>query len=226
MERQTFNKSGGPTVLVVLGLGNRLDGECERWLVDRLTDADYRVHAVELPTEIASFDRQYRIPVQRVADEQQPDAVLSHSLGGLVAAYLETDARAVYLAPWWGIYEGKVSVWERWLVPRLPTSRPILPTKTGCDELGEHLSEEGWAAVPERVSPMFITAVYRAQQARPSIDDDAVVFVSPTDTVVSIRAIGEAVAADRIHLYDGGHQLFSSAGRRRAVEAVLAALSS
>lgn len=224
MDSRTFNESGAPTLLFVMGVGNRLGGASERWFVDRLTGAGYRVHAIQVGVDVTDFERAYRRPVQRAHDEHEPAGVVGHSLGGLVAAFLETSAREVYLAPWWGIYEGKVADWERWLVPRLPIRARILPSKTRRDEIGDHLSDEAWAEIPKRISPAFITEVYRAQRARPPIDDDATVFVSLEDTVVSLRAIGAAVRSDRIRLYGGEHQLFSAAGREAAVEDVLAVL--
>lgn len=225
MISQSFNESGEPTILFVMGLGNRVAGDNERWIIDRLTDAGYRVHAIQLPTEITDFEREYRVPVQRLHDERDPAVVLSHSLGGLVTAFLETSARQVYLSPWWQIYEAKVSSWERWLVPRLPIRARVLPVKTGREEIGEYLPDEAWERLPKRISPAFITEIYRAQQARPPISDTATVFVSLEDTIVSLRAIGAAVSPDRIYLYDGKHQLFSSRGRRAALDLVLAVLA-
>ena len=224
MDSRVFNESGEPTLLFVMGFGNRLDGDNERWFLDRLTGAGYRVRAIQLPTNIADFDRAYREPVQRIHDEDPPAGVLSHSLGGLVTAFLETSAPQVFLSPWWGIFEGKVSAWERWLVPRLPIRAPVLPIKTRRDELGEHLPDEAWESLPKRISPAFITEVYRAQQRRPPIGADAVVFASLEDTIVSLQAIGEAVSATQTTLYEGGHQLFSAAGRQEAIAAVLAVL--
>jgi pimeloyl-ACP methyl ester carboxylesterase len=221
MQSRTVGEPGAPTLLFVMGFGNRLDGASVEWFLDRLVGAGFRVHAVELPTDVADFDAEYRRPVQRVHDERDPTVVVGHSLGGLVTAYLETAARTVYLAPWWGMQPGKVSPWERWLVPRLPTRARVLPIRTRRDEIGEHLSDDEWERLPKRVSPAFATAVYRAQQTRPPVGDDAVVFVSLADTVVGLDAIGVAVPADRIRLYDGGHQLFAARGRDEAVEGVV-----
>lgn len=224
MKRRTINESGEPAILFVLGFGERVDGDDVGWFADRLADAGYRVDLVELPTNGAVFERTYLDPVQRIHDEQDPTVVLGHSLGGLVAAFLETSARSVYLSPWWGLYEGKVSEWERWLVPKLPIRRPVLPTKTRPGELGEHLSPDDWAALPKRISPVFVTEVYRAQQALPPIDDDAVVFASLEDTIVSLQAIGAAVDPEQVHLYDGGHRLYSASGREDAIDELLAVL--
>lgn len=226
MDDRICNGSGSPTLLFVLGFGNRVDGETERWFIDRLTDHGYRVHAIQLPTDIDDFHREYVGPVQRAHDDGNPAAVLGHSLGGLVTAFLKTTARNVYLSPWWGMYEGKVSAWEEWLVPRLPVRARVLPIKTRRDELGEHLSDDGWDRLPKRISPAFISAVFRAQRARPSIGDDAVVFASLEDTIVSLRAMGTAVTAGQIRLYDGGHQLFAARGRREAFEEVVTVLPS
>lgn len=226
MKSRTFNESGTPTLLFVMGFGNRVDGATEGWFIDQLTDHGYRVHAIQLATNIADFHREYVGPVQQIHDDKDPVAVLGHSLGGLVTAFLETTAREVYLSPWWGMYEGKVSAWEEWLVPRLPTRARILPIKTHRDELGTHLSDDGWDRLPKRISPVFISEVFRTQRARPSIDDDAAVFASLEDTIVSLRAMGTAVAAAQIRLYDGGHQLFAARGRQEAFDEVLAVLPS
>ncbi|WP_458189774.1 alpha/beta fold hydrolase [Haladaptatus sp. NG-WS-4] len=225
MDTRTFNESGNPTILFVMGFGNRIDGDNEGWLIDRLTEAGYRVRALQLATNIADFEDEYRVPVQRVHDECEPAVVLSHSLGGLITAYLETHARTVYLSPWWGIYEGKVSTWERWIVPRLPISARILPTKTRRDEVGAHMPVDAWEHLPKRISPVFISEIYRAQQARPPISEDAVVFVSLKDTIISLQSVGTAVCTDQIRLYDGGHQLFSAKGRQEAIETLLTTLS-
>lgn len=221
MNSRTFHESGAPTLLFVMGFGNQVDGRCERWIIDHLTDAGYRVHAIQLPTDSADFETEYRDPLQRVHDVQTPACILSHSLGGLVTAFLETAARQVYLSPWWGMYEAKVSVCERWLIPRLPTRARILPIKTRRAEIGDHVSDEAWDRLPKRISPVFITEVVRAQQARPPISDDAVVFVSLEETIVSLQAIGRAVSAAQIRLYDGGHQLFSARGRETAIDEVI-----
>lgn len=208
-----------------MGFGNRVNGDTEGWFIDRLADHGYRVLAIELATNIADFHHEYADPVQRAHDEQSPVAVLGHSLGGLMTAFLETPALEVYLSPWWGMYEAKVSMWQRWLVPQLPIRSRILSIKTRRDELGDLLPDNGWDRLPKRISPVFITEVFRAQQARPPIDNDAVVFVSLEDTIVSLRAIGTVVSADQIRLYDGGHQLFSARGRQEAINEVLAVLS-
>jgi len=224
MESRTFNPDGAPTVLFVLGYGNRLAGASVRWAIDRVTEAGYRVHAVSLPIEGTDFEEAYREPVQSIHDEEDPDVLLGHSLGGLVGPYLRTEARPVYLSPWWGMYPGKVARWERWLIPKLPIRVPILPTKTSREEMGALLSGAEWEQVPKRLSPVFISEIYRAQRQRPPVDPDAAVFVTLSDTIIDLEAVGEAVGSDQIHLYDGAHQLFSSAGRAAAMDAVVSAL--
>lgn len=224
MDSRTFNESGSPALLFVMGFGNRVDGATVRWLIDRLTSAGYRVHAIRLPIEITDFEQEYCRPIQRLHDEYDPAGVLGHSLGGLVTAFLDIPGRAVYLSPWWGIYEGKVASWERWLIPRLPIRARILPIKIRRDEIGEHLSDDEWEQLPKRISPVFITEIYRAQQAHPRISDDAVVFVSLADTIISLPAIGAAVSSSQIRLYDGGHQLFSATDRQATIDELLAVL--
>lgn len=224
MRSRTFNPDGNPTLFVVFGFGNHLDGTTERWFCDQLTAAGYRVRAVELPTGVTSFREAYWRPVQEAYAACDPDAVIGHSLGGLVTAFLEPTEPTVYLAPWWGIPDAKSAAWERWLIPRLPIETPILPIRTQREELGVHVTDAGWAALPPRISPVFITEILRAQQSRPAIDDDAVVFVSLEETVVSLAAIGAAVAPAQCRLYEGGHELFSARGRDAAVEDLLTVL--
>lgn len=224
MDSRIFNDSGSPTPVFVMGLGNRATDTSVSWFIDQLTAAGYRVQAIRLPTDITDFEAEYCRPVQRSLDEAHPAAVVGHSLGGLVMAFLESSARMVYLSPWWGIDEGKVSAWERWLVPRLPLEARILPISIRREELGDHLSDAEWEQVPRRISPVFISAVYSAQQSRPPIDEDAVVLLSLRDTIVSLPAVGKAVSADQIRLYDGGHQLFAAGGREEAIAEVLSVL--
>jgi hypothetical protein len=58
------------------------------------------------------------------------------------------------------------------------------------------------------------------------VENDAVVFASLTDEVVSLRAMGARVNADNVVLYEGGHELFASTSRERHLDTVLAALDS
>ncbi len=225
MHVQRFGDDGDPDLLFVMGFGDRADGANERWFAHRLAAAGFRVHAVQLPVSVTDFDRAYLHPLRAYHDEVAPEAVVGHSLGGLVAAHLETTARCVYLAPWWGLFGEKNLTWERWVVPRLPITTPLLSIRTERDEIGELVTDEQWARLPKRVSPAFVTTVYRAQQRRPPVGDESVVFVSLRDTVVSLRAIGEAVSTEQIRLYEGGHQLYASADRREATAAVLSALA-
>lgn len=225
VDSATVNETGEEGLLFVMGWGNRLEGENERWFIDRLADAGYRVHAIRLPTDIVDFDREYRRPVQRYFDAHEPSAIVGHSLGGLVAAHLDADAPRVYLSPWWGIHGLKHLGWQSVVVPRLPIRARVLSINTSREEIGARVTDEQWAALPKRISPAFIAEVHRAQNDRPPIGDDAVVFCSLRDTVVGLRAIGEAATREQIRLYDGGHELFSSARRRTATREVLAALA-
>lgn len=90
--------------------------------------------------------------------------------------------------------------------------------------LGIHATDRQLADGPDHVSPRFLRATREAHRTLPAIDDDAVVFCSLSDRIVSTRAIGDRVGSARIVLYDGGHELFSSASREEHVGTLLGAL--
>lgn len=223
MEHATVGE--GRDVLFVMGWGNRVDGDNERWFADRLVERGHRVRLLELPTDMTDFATDYLEPARDHLEALAEPVVLSHSTGGLVAAHLEPD-RTVYLAPWWGIYGRKLRGSALEFLARLPVTTPLVPIDFGREEVGEHVTAAHWDALPERVSPAFLGEVLDAQERRPAIPDDHKVFVSLRDTVISPRAIGEAVAPSQVHLYDGAHEVFSSAGRDELVEPVLDAVES
>jgi hypothetical protein len=92
--------------------------------------------------------------------------------------------------------------------------RPTLPADedADADEVGDDAPAE---VVPNPDLPTPHWAV----------EDDAVVFCSLTDEVVSTRAIGARVNAENVVLYEGGHELFSSTSRERHLDTLLAALA-
>lgn len=222
MEFTEFGEGGNRRVLFLLGWGNRPDHGPVRWFVDRLASAGYVVDVGRLDPHVSDFDAAYRGPAQERHDATGPDRLLAHSTGGLVAAHLETAAPRVYMSPWWGM-AGEASLLERLLVA-LPTGRPVIPVPTDREALGEFATDEQVADVPDRIAPAFLRTVADAQARLPPFRDDSVVFCTLSDRVVGVGAIGERAPADRVALYDGGHELFSASGRDRAVERVLAAL--
>lgn len=224
METAVFGQDGEPKLLFILGFRARIGGTNEQWFIRRLTEAGYRVCVVELPTNITDFEAEYRDPVQRYHDEHDPSIVLSHSLGGLVAAHLDTDARRVYLAPWWGIHGERFMTWEKLLIPRLPIQAEIITPTIERGDLGEHVSNAEFDRLTKRLSPTLITAVVEAQQTRPSIEESAIVFISLREHVVSLQAIGEAVPTEQLRLYDGAHIPWASADREAATAAILSEL--
>lgn len=225
MKRDTFGDAGDETVVLVLGWGNRIRHENVRWLVDALVDADYQVHCFELPLVITDFDREYREPVQSLVSELDSFRLVGHSTGGLIGAYVDGAETTTYLSPWWGFpadLDGPLLS----LVATLPIARPFLPSGTASrDEIGALATEQQLAEGPDRAAPTFLREAKRAQAERPPIDDDAVVFCTLQDQIVSVRAIGEAVSSDRVRLYDGGHELFSSSSRDDHLDTLLSVVA-
>lgn len=218
--RETLGE--GPDLVVVMGWGNRLDGENERWFLDRLA-ADYRVHAFEIPTNGTDFERDYLAPVETYADDLSDPAFCSHSTGGLVVGHLDPD-RAVYVSPWWAFHGEKLRgpVFE--YGTRLPVARPFVPIDFERAEIGERVSDAAWERLPKTVSPAFVSEVRAAQETMPDPSGDVRVCCSLRDTVVGLQGIGDRVPADRVRLYDGEHEPFSAADRAAACEVVTDAL--
>ena len=212
MAIETTTRGSGDPLVLLLGFGNRLDGASVEWFLDGLADAGYRTTAVEFPTRALDFESAYVSPAEAVLRSTEPVAVLGFSLGGLVLAHLQVSP-SIYLAPWWG-FEGEESfTWERWVVPRLPIDRPVIAHGLSRTDIGPRFSRAEWSALPNRVSPRWVTAIDRAQRRRPSIDRSAPVFVSLRDQVVSLPAIGRAVAPEQVCLFDGTHAPFAAEGR-------------
>lgn len=231
MKRNSVGPEDGPHLVVVLGWGNRLQAETVGWLVDLFVEEDYRVHVFELADHVDSFDRAYVEPIQSFVDGLSDYRLLGHSTGGLVGTYLEGATTRTYLSPWWGFHPSQSGLVLE-LLSTLDVSVPLVPNGTvSRDSIGRLATDEQLAAIPDRVTPAFLGEIRRAQADRPEIEDDTVVFCSLRDDVVSVGAIGEAARTEQIVLYDGEHELFSSACRdeyaedlRVAVDAGLAAL--
>lgn len=218
MRTETRGDPADPDLVCVLGWGNRLDHENVGWLLDALA-ADSFVHAIEIPTVISSFETEYLEPVrERVADVGEYRFV-GHSTGGLIGAFLRGPDHApttrTYLSPWWGMAPETTGPLLD-AVCRLPTRRSVVPTGTADrDALGDLATDRQLRESPSRAAPTFLREARRAQRGLRDLDPDptAVAFCALTDSVVDPRRVGDRVSAGRTVLYNGGHELFSSASR-------------
>ncbi|QRV14118.1 alpha/beta fold hydrolase [Haloterrigena salifodinae] len=224
MRHRIFNEDGEEELVFVMGWGNRWTHENVSWLIGKLTEAGYRIHAFELPTNIDDFKADWLEPIAEYVRDLEGYQLLGHSAGALIAQALDGADNHVYLSPWWGYGE---TFPEPLLeaVSKLPTTLPCLPV-SGLDReaIGEEATDHQLETTPNWVSPAFVRETRRAQEELLTIDHDAVVFCSLRDPVISLRPIGERVPAEHVVLYDGGHELFSSASRERHLETLLAAL--
>jgi hypothetical protein len=213
---------GGPDLVFVMGWGNRLDGENERWFLDRLAD-DYTVHAFEIPTNGTDFEADYLAPVREHARGLDDPLYLSHSTGGLVVGHLD-PARAVHVSPWWAFYGAKLRgpVFE--YGTKLPVERPFVPIDFSREEVGPRVSDEAWARLPKQVSPAFVDTIRDAQRRLPDPREDVLVCCTLRDKLVGLQGIGQHVPPERVRLYDGTHEPFSSADREAACSVVESAL--
>jgi pimeloyl-ACP methyl ester carboxylesterase len=224
MQVRLFDDGAAQDCLFVLGWGNRCRHETVQWLVDRLAK-QYRVHAVELPTHITDVQAEWVDPLQEYATDLDEFPILAHSAGGLTAAHLDAEGvtNRVYLSPWWGsdlaLPDAVLGI-----LSRLPVSKPVVPTgNLKRQYLGDLSTTQQVEDAPDAASPAFLRTVDHAQSTLPPARDDAVAFGTLTDRIVDPRAMAR-LPADRIRLYDGGHELFSSPARERHVETVLDAL--
>jgi len=223
VRRQTFEGESDDELVFVLGWGNRIDHENVQWLIDELR-SEYRVSVFELPDTIDDFVEEYVLPVERYVDRLDSFRLLGHSTGGLIGPYIEGAETRTYLSPWWG-YDERQQGLALTLLRKLPLSVPILPTEANDrDVIGELATDRQLAEGAGRAAPSFLREILYAQRALPPIAKNTVVFCTLRDRLVSTRAIGERVPPERIHLYDGGHELLSSSEREQRLDALLDAV--
>ncbi|WP_121741324.1 alpha/beta fold hydrolase [Natronorubrum halophilum] len=224
MRHRIFNEDDENELVFVMGWGNRWTHENVSWLIGKLTDAGYRVHAFELPTNIDDFKADWLEPIAEYVVDLDGYQLLGHSAGALIAQALDGAENHVYLSPWWGYSEAYPALLVD-AVSKLPTTLPCVPVgEMDRETLGERATDHQIATTPRWVSPAFVRETRRGQEELLTIDHDAVVFCSLRDPVVSLRPIGERVPAEHVVLYDGGHELFSSASRDRHIDTLLTAL--
>lgn len=221
MEFEVFGDESDPDLLWVMGWGNRADSRHERWFVDELVDAGYRVHTAQVPDNGTDFEAEYVEPVRSYRESIGDHHLVSHSTGGLVVAHLQPAEPVVYLSPWWGMSEGTPTIAK--LLFRLPIATPFVPVPTDPGAIGGLATDEDLVG-PDRISPAWIRTIRGAQDALPAIDEDDVVFYSPDDRVVSPAAIEAHAREEQRHPYEGGHEFFASPDRESILEDVLAAI--
>lgn len=217
----------GPDLVFIMGWGNQFHHENIRWLIEEFVAAGYRVHTFQIPELFTDFYGELVEPVQEYVDDLDEFRLVGHSTGGLVAPFVDGPTTRTYLSPWWGFRRGQVGADDLLLslFAKIPTTRKIIPTGEGQrDEIGQLATDRQFEEGPEWAAPTFFREGQRAHRDRPPIGDDVVVFCTPRDAVVSVRAIGEAVDSDQLVLYDGGHELFSSPCRNEHIETLLAVI--
>ncbi|WP_435361190.1 alpha/beta fold hydrolase [Haloarchaeobius sp. DFWS5] len=225
MEHRVTNEDGDTDLVLVLGWGNRLEHQNVEWLVEQFEEANYRVHTFQIPDFVSDFYSGWVYPVRNYVADLDSFHLVGHSTGGLIAAYLDGAETTTYLSPWWG-YTADFSDRTLDLVARLGIERRFIPSGISTPEsIGQLATTQQLSDGPEKISPRFVRETRRGHRDRPAIDDDAVVFCTLRDRVVSTHAIGEAADVDQIVLYDGGHELFSSPCRTGYVDTLLAAVA-
>lgn len=225
MRSVVFGEDGDPDLVFVLGWANKPEYTNIRWLIDRLVDAGYRVHAIEIPRVVSDFDAEYLAPVAEYVRDLGEYRFLGHSTGGLIGTFLDDPepVTRVYLSPWWGMHDDLQNPVVS-MLSKIPTRRTILPVDFEGEMLGDLAPEEQVEDVPERVAPTFLREAGRAHARLPPFDDDAVVFYTPEDPVVSADAIRQRTPEANAVVYEGGHELFNSSSRDEHIDTLLAAV--
>lgn len=226
MRTEPVGDPDDPDLVCVLGWGNGLDHANVRWLLETLA-TDSFVHAIEIPTVVSSFEREYLDPVRERVESLEEYRFVGHSTGGLIGAYLRgthAPSTRTYLSPWWGMSpESTGPLLDA--ISRVPTRRSVVPTGTADrDALGELATDRQLREGPSRAAPTFLREARRAQAGLGDVepDPDAVAFCTLTDPVVDLRRVGDRVPAGRTVLYEGGHELFSSESRERHADTLRA----
>ena len=214
MQRHTYG-DGDRDLLFVLGWGNRPGHEPVDWLVSQFDD--WTVHAVVVPENGTAFDRDYRAPLTRIYETVAPDAAAAHSLGGLALAHVPGEEPRVYSSPFWGLNRSGAAGLLAPVLARLPVSRRIVPSESDPAALGDLKPADEEGAADRGLSPAWLGAVREGQRTLPPFRDGSVVYCSLSETVVGLGAIGDRAPADRVRLYDGGHEFFASTGREETL---------
>lgn len=224
MKTDSIGDNEDEELLFVMGWGNRVDGTNERWFATQMADEGYRVTLVELPTNPRDLETEYVEPVADLWYDLDEPLVVGHSTGALVAAHLQTE-QAVYVSPWWAFHGEKHREGILRWGSKLPLVRPFAPIDFDREEVGPRVTDRGWDRIPKHVSPVFISEIRDAQASLPEISDRARVCCSLRDTVVGLQGIGDRVASEQVHLYDGRHEPFAAEDREAATDVVLDAIS-
>ncbi|WP_435125891.1 alpha/beta hydrolase [Halobaculum sp. D14] len=215
---------GDRDLLFALGWGNRPGHETVDWLLSSLADAGWTVHAAVVPENGTDFARDYAEPLTRVRDDVDPDACAGHSLGGLTLAHVPGDDPRVYSSPFWGLETSGAAGLLVPLLATLPVSRRVVPLEHEPELIGDLQPETQDTAADRGASPAWLDAVRAAQASLPPFREGSAVHCSLSDRVVDVHAIGDRAPADRIRLYDGGHEFFASTGREAVLDRFLADL--
>jgi hypothetical protein len=222
MHFEVFGDEGDPELLWVMGWGNKAESRHERWFVDELVDAGYRVHTAEVPTNGTDFQGDYVGPLDVYRGSMGDHRIVSHSTGGLAVAHLRPREPTVYLSPWWGASDDLP--WFAELLFKVPTSYPFIPSgEVTPDAIGGLATEEDMTG-PDRLSPKWMGTMQSAQADLPPVKPEDHVFYTPEDQIVDPDAIEAHADEDQLHPYEGGHEFFSSENRDRILERVLDAI--
>lgn len=224
MDVHRFGDDTDPTVLFVLGWGNRVTHPTVEWFIDRIVDAGFEIHAVEIPDNGTDFERDYLDPVVEYARSLDRFRLLSHSTGGLIAAHIPADGPRVYLSPFWGFNRQGVSGTLMRVLMRLPTDRQFIGSDIDGQLLGAHKDPEVVKDDLPDASPAWLRTMAAAHGDLPSFREGSRVFCSLSDRVVDVRAIGDHAPSDAITLFDGGHEIFAVENRTDYTDEVISAL--
>jgi hypothetical protein len=205
-------ESGLEHIMFIMGWGNDFDQPGIKWFVDLLSEANYSVVTVRIPTRIQDYREEIIEPVLRLHEELGDPIVIAHSMGAIAGRYIVGSRKRIFLSPYWGIAKHRYIPYMRQVLTSLRwMGIPLFPRGYEREHLGDLTTEKDAEAIPRRLSVRTIYQFWKAQEEMPPIESDDAIYYTLSDIIVDLDRIEDAPC--RKVVYQGGHAFFTSGSR-------------